>query len=44
MKVVLVIVGAVVVVNVLFVIFALTKASGDDERARENEKNNDDMR
>jgi hypothetical protein len=44
MKVVLVIVGAVVVVNVLFVIFALTKASGDDERKRENEKDNSDLR
>lgn len=44
MKTILIIVGVIVVINVLFVIFALTKASGDDERVRENEKNNDDMR
>lgn len=37
MKTVLMIVGVIIFINVLFVIFALAKSAGDDERKRENE-------
>ena len=43
MKTILLIIGGIVLINVLFVIFALVKASGDDERKRENEKDNSDL-